>query len=60
MGYHHCHIPDLEVLKKQFSEMGLEKFVHRYKNCQTLIGDTDANTFLESKISEWLSIIKSK
>ena len=53
MGYHHCHIPPLEVLIKQFTLIGIQKFVDKYSRCEYLIGDSDAVRFIEEKISEW-------
>jgi hypothetical protein len=47
MGYHHCHIPDLETLKKQYDSLGLEGFVALYKKCECLIGDTEAIRYIE-------------
>jgi hypothetical protein len=47
MGYHHCHIPDLEVLKTQYDSLGLEGFVERYKKCEFLIGDTESIRYIE-------------
>jgi len=57
MGYHHCHIPDLVTLKKQYDTLGLDAFIVRYKNCQGIIGDSDAIKFIEDKINEFLNII---
>lgn len=50
MGYHHCHIPDLNTLVTQLREWGVDKFVTKYKKCQTLIGDNDAVRFIEDVI----------
>ena len=47
MGYHHCNIPDLETLKQQYDNLGLEKFVARYTKCQALIGDSEAIRYIE-------------
>jgi hypothetical protein len=57
MGYHHCHIPDLQTLQTQYEVLGLTNFVMRYKNCQGIIGDSDAIKFIEDKINEFLNII---
>ena len=48
MGYHHCNIPDLETLKQQYDNLGLEKFVARYTKCQALIGDSEAIRYIEN------------
>ena len=50
MGYHHCHIPDLETLKKEYDRLGLELFVNKYKSCETLIGDSEAMRYIEHMI----------
>jgi hypothetical protein len=47
MAYHHCHIPDLETLKKQYDTLGLELFVARYKKCECLIGDSEGIRYIE-------------
>jgi len=60
MGYHHCHIPDLKDLIEQFDKLGLEAFVKKYKLCLTLIGSTDSIEYLESKVSEYINITKTK
>lgn len=56
MGYHHCHIPTRIELETQLLKIGLEKFVGIYNRCHTLIGDTDAVLFIESKISEYIKL----
>jgi hypothetical protein len=53
MGYHHCQIPSLETLIKQFTLIGIDKFVAKYSKCEYLVGDSDAIGFIEDKISEW-------
>ena len=58
MGYHHCHIPDLQTLQTQYESLGLTDFVLRYKKCLALIGDSDAIRFIEDKINEFLKISK--
>jgi len=35
----------------------LDAFIVRYKNCQGIIGDSDAIKFIEDKINEFLNII---
>ena len=49
MGYHHCHIPDLETLMKLYDALGLERFVARYKKCECIIGDSEAIRYIEDK-----------
>jgi hypothetical protein len=47
MGYHHCHIPDLETLMKQYDALGLERFVARYTKYESLIGDSEGIRYIE-------------
>jgi len=58
MGYHKCHIPDLDVLKIQFDKLGLKSFVEKYKKCEALIGDSISIQFIESKIKLWYELQK--
>ena len=53
MGYHHCHIPTIDVCVKEYTLVGLDTFVKKYTKCEYLIGDSDAIRFIEDKISEW-------
>ena len=47
MGQHTCNIPDLEVLKKQYDTLGLERFVKRYSKCEVMVGDSEAIRYIE-------------
>lgn len=60
MGYHKCHIPDLDVLKAQFDKLGLKSFAERYKKYEVLIGDSISIQFIETKLKIWYELQKRK
>ena len=52
MGFNNCHIPKLDELIKYYNEFGLEALYNRFRKYDSWDGDSDAMTFLESKVKE--------
>jgi len=50
MGYHHCHLPEVNKLEEQFQKLGLEQFIKYYSKYETLIGETDRMSYIQQKI----------
>lgn len=48
-----CYIGDITEVKTEFEKSGLDKFVRKYNRYECLIGNSDAISFIETKIDEW-------
>ena len=37
MGYHHCHVPDMEQIQREFESLGLDEFIRNLKRDKQFI-----------------------
>ena len=58
MGYHHCHVPDMEQIQRELESLGLDEFIRIYSKYECLIGSSEVIEFIEQKAIE-LENIKS-
>ena len=52
MGYHHCHVPNMNQIKRELESLGLDEFIRIYSKYECLIGDSDVIEFIEQKAIE--------
>jgi hypothetical protein len=52
MGYHHCHVPNMQQIQRELESLGLEKFIRIYSKYECLIGDSEVIEFIEQKAIE--------
>ena len=52
MGYHHCHVPDMEQSQREFESLGLDEFIRIYSKYECLIGSSEVIEFIEQKAIE--------
>ncbi len=57
MGFNNCHIPKLDELIKYYNEFGLEALYNRFRKYDSWDGDSDAMSYLESKVKEYEKVI---
>ncbi len=57
MGFNNCHIPKLDELIKYYNEFGLESLYNRFRKYDSWDGDSDAMSYLESKVKEYEKVI---
>lgn len=51
-----CSVPDYADIVKQFEQLGIEKFVARYRKYEAFVGDSNSIRFIEDKIKEYKSL----
>lgn len=52
MGYHHCHVPNMQQIQRELESYGLEEFIRVYSKYECLIGDSEVIEFIEQKAIE--------
>jgi hypothetical protein len=52
MGYHHCHVPNMQQIQRELESYGLEEFIRIYSKYECLIGDSEVIEFIEQKAIE--------
>jgi len=50
-----CYLKDLSELEDEFLEIGEIDFIHKYKNVEIFIGDSDAVKYVENKIKNFIN-----
>jgi len=53
MGFNHCYFSSLENLQSEYDNVGLERFVKRYRKYDALTGPSECFRFLEEKQKEY-------
>jgi hypothetical protein len=53
MGFNHCYFSSLDNLQREYENVGLEKFVKRYRKYHALTGPSECFRFLEDKQKEY-------
>lgn len=53
MGFNLCVVPTIEKIKEELEQVGLEKFINKYRKCDSLAGSSESIDFLEKKQKEW-------
>ena len=53
MGFNHCYVGNVLQIQKELEELGLEKFVKRYKKYDAISGESECIEFIEQRVKLW-------
>lgn len=59
MGFNNCYIPNLNELTEFYNKFGLEALYNRFRKYDCWTGDSDAMSYLESKVKEYEKVINN-
>lgn len=53
MGFNKCYLSDVQSLQREFTNVGLESFIKRYRKYDSITGPSESFRFLEEKEKEY-------